>query len=136
MTFLPSRVSVANIAMESIYSYIGIKPKFNDNNEKTVCKIVKMCTKKLNIVYIGLFTSISRYLLFSSYARSAHAHWSALTGKPMNNTYLLQSYVLVCYYHAARRLELSHFNHLSCKREALMHVATQGSYGCALLFRP
>ena len=65
---------MAKIAMESLYSYIGIKPKFNDNNEKTVCKIVKMCTKKLNIVYIGLFTSISRYLLYPVAMPDQHMH--------------------------------------------------------------
>jgi len=44
---------------------------------KLSAKLLK-CVLKNWTYFIGLFISISRYLLSSSYARSAHAHRSAL----------------------------------------------------------
>ena len=61
MILLPSRVSVVKIAMESIYSYRYNYwyPKFNDNKEKTVCKIVKICTKKLNLFLLVCLSALA-----------------------------------------------------------------------------
>ena len=61
---------------------------------KLSAKLSKYILK--NWTYFYLFISISRYLLSSSYARSAHAHRSALMGKPMNNAELCSSMLLPC----------------------------------------